>query len=321
MQLEQEADIFDSPMPPLEADAKALLEEQGGDIEKARMSYIGYMLAYIKDEMPELYEQIKINPKGAEPHAALVEVTWDAIAAYMPVTHNPRPLPEAARRLTAIARCSLPAGGPPTDTKVLDVGCGNGLLYPFLSESRLPSSNYRGIDLSSRMIALAEHAHGGMGAVFEDSSFAAECERGNKYDSIIFNGVLQFFDDQPATLKAAAALLSDAEDARIVVSHLSGASFVRRELDDNPTTVLNTMPSLQMMEDIAASLGMQVVIPSFLGSDVEAINKNLETFFLAVFRRRSADDEDDDTTVADLGTTLGALELPDMFVDVSQRLN
>ena len=51
-----------------------------------------------------------------------------------------------------------------------------------------------------------------------------------------------------ATLQQAAKLLSDSPDARLLVSHISGASFVRRELGDNPATVRNTMPFLEMMQ-------------------------------------------------------------------------
>ena len=43
-------------------------------------------------------------------------MTWDAIAAFMPVTHSARPTREAAQRLTAIARAALPADGPKEDT-------------------------------------------------------------------------------------------------------------------------------------------------------------------------------------------------------------
>ena len=57
----------------LDADAQALLDEVGGDAAKARTSYIGYTLAYIKDEMPELYEKIRDDPKDEDAHAALVD--------------------------------------------------------------------------------------------------------------------------------------------------------------------------------------------------------------------------------------------------------
>ena len=103
---------FNTPLPPaLDADAAALLEEVEGDVEKARASFIGYSLAYLEDEMPELYEALKTDPSRADAHAALVELTWDSIAAFMPMTHSSTPTAAAAMRMTAIARAALPADG------------------------------------------------------------------------------------------------------------------------------------------------------------------------------------------------------------------
>ena len=93
----------------------------------------------------------------------------------------------------------------------------------------------------------------------------------------------------------------------------SGASFVRRELGDNPTTVKNTMPFLEMMQGIADKAGLQIALPSFLGTEVEEIEKSLERFYLVIFRRKGDDEGGDDGEPA-------ALELPE-GVDVSIRLN
>lgn len=300
---------FDTPLPPeLEADAQALLDENDGDVEKARTSYIGYTLAYLEEAMPDLYRQIKLDPNLPEAHSALVEVTWDAIAAFMPLTHSSSPTPAAAQRLTAIARSSLPDA---EDMSVLDVGCGNGVLLPFLTACGLPADRYRGIDLSSRMIELAKGAHADSGATFEDVSFEDECDKaaaeGRTYDCIIFNGSLQFFEDQPATLAAAQRLLASSPSARIVVSHISGANFVRRELGDNPTTVSNTMPLLEMMQTLAGRMGMRIVLPSFFGAEPDEIEKALEAFYLVLL----VDGADEDASKLD------ALDLPeDVRVDL-----
>lgn len=298
---------FNTPLPPqLDADAAALLEESGGDVEKARTSFMGYTLAFLEDEMPELYEALKTEPSRADAHAALVELTWDSIAAFMPVTHSSSPTPAAAMRMTAIARAALPADG--ADASVLDVGCGNGVLYPFLTTSGMAAAAYRGIDVSSRMIDLAQRAHGDSGATFEDGSFADEVASGARYDTIIFNGVLEFFDDQEATLKAAAAMLSDKEDARIIVSNIGGARGVRADLGNNPSTVLNTMPLLALMQQTAATMGMQVVLPSFFGEELEAIEKALEDFYLVILRRTDAEEPPAAEEAA-----APEIELPEMF--------
>eukprot|EP00966_Prymnesium_polylepis_P148346 3426599-Prymnesium_polylepis.1 len=80
-----------------------------------------------------MYEAIKTDPQRPDCHEALVEVTWDAIAAFLPVTHSPTPTPAASQKLTAIARAAV--DGSLKAPRVLDVGCGNGLLLPFLGAS------------------------------------------------------------------------------------------------------------------------------------------------------------------------------------------
>ena len=88
----------------LEADAEALLSEANGDANKARMNMIGYTMAFIQEEQPEVYEALTKQPERPDCHEALVEITWDSIAAFLPVTHSPTPTPGAARRLEAIAK-------------------------------------------------------------------------------------------------------------------------------------------------------------------------------------------------------------------------
>eukprot|EP00966_Prymnesium_polylepis_P090021 2084687-Prymnesium_polylepis.1 len=140
------------------------------------------------------------------------------------------------------------------------------------------------------MIKLATYAHGDTpSATFADRSFDDECASGSEYETIVFNGVLQFFEDPASTLSCAAQLLSDSPDARLVVSHVSGASFVRRELGDNPTTVKNVMPTMQKMQGIAEQSNLQLIIPSFLGTEVDEIERNFESFYLVILQRKVAD--------------------------------
>jgi len=85
----------------LDDDAAALLDEVGGDVEKARTSYIGYTLAYLQEEMPELYAALKTDPSRPDCHAVLVEVT----TTRGPPPHSSRARPGlSARALTADPR-------------------------------------------------------------------------------------------------------------------------------------------------------------------------------------------------------------------------
>lgn len=274
----------------LDEDAAALLTECNGDVEKARTSYIGYSLAYLEEAMPELYDALKTDPLRPDAHAALVELTWDAIAAFLPVTHETTPTIEAQKRLTAIARAAYDGVGP-SPRRFLDVGCGNGLLLPFAIAVGCPPAAYRGIDLSSRMIDMARSAHADpkwSGASFEDTSFgvvADEADAAGSYDAIVLNGSLQFFANLRAVLARASRLLAKTADSRIVIAHISGAEFVRREKKENPMTVLSEMPSLAVLGEVAAELGMLVVTPSFMGQGADEIGRFLdEQFYLVVLR-------------------------------------
>lgn len=183
----------------LSSDAAALLEEVNGDAEKARTSYMGYTLAFVKEEMPELYDRIKTDPTHPDAHRALVEITWDAIAAFLPVTHSSKLTEAAQKKLTAVARAGCD-GTSDSPMATLDVGCGNGLLLPFLLACDAPASAYRGIDVSDGMIERAKAAHENdplcAGARFEGMSFGELLEEKDadssvSFDSIFFNGAIR----------------------------------------------------------------------------------------------------------------------------------
>ena len=278
-------------LPQLDADAQALLDEASGDAMKARASYIGYTMAYLEDAEPELYAALKSDPTREDCHAAIVEITWDAIAAFLPVTHNPVPTPAAQKKLAAIARAGC--DGVDLSPSTLDVGCGNGLLLPFLAACGAPPDKYRGIDLSGRMIQVAQAAlerkvaadPNYAGASFDELSFkdlVAE-QGGTRYDAIYFNAALQFLKLDDA-LAAAAKLLAPGPASRLVLSHLNGAAFVRKEREESATTVISTMPSLAELEAAAEPLGLQVAIPSFFGSEPEEIEAAMEDFYLVILR-------------------------------------
>jgi SAM-dependent methyltransferase len=215
----------------------------------------------------------------------------DAIAAFMPITHNPKPSPGASQRLTAIARAAVPLDG---STRLLDVGCGNGILLPYLVSCSASPEDYRGIDLSCRMVELARKASGASGARFDDVSFdAVVAEGGQRFESVVFHNSLQYFANQASALTAAAGLLSEGDASRIVISHLAGAAAVRQELLDNPTTVVSEMPSLPELPGLASSLGLQVVLPSFFGSEPDQIQAGLDGFYLVILRRASAAENTD----------------------------
>ena len=108
----------------------------------------------------------------------------------------------------------------------------------------------------------------------------------NASSQVLFNGSLQFFADVRAALSRAASLLPPSGPARVVISHVNGAAFVRSEAAGNPATVLSTMPTLAQLELIARDLELSLVPPIALGvidgGDEEAA---LEQFYLVALER------------------------------------
>ena len=74
-----------------------------------------------------------------------------------------------------------------------------------------------------------------------------------------------------------------------LITNGSTFSHVRRELGDNPTTVKNMMPTIQMMQGIAEQSDLQLIIPSFLGTEIDDIERNFESFYLVILQRKATE--------------------------------
>ncbi|MEJ8572419.1 class I SAM-dependent methyltransferase [Microbaculum marinum] len=85
-----------------------------------------------------------------------------------------------------------------TGARVLDVGCGEGVLFGHLDGAALET--YVGVDISSEALALAKVDEGRSRLVAADlSSFAPD--PGEAFTAIVFNEVLHFADDPGAELR------------------------------------------------------------------------------------------------------------------------
>ncbi|EOD11855.1 hypothetical protein EMIHUDRAFT_214195 [Emiliania huxleyi CCMP1516] len=169
----------------LDAAAKRLLKEAGGDVDVAQeKSFQNAMRALSRSE-PELFEAwpsldsgALMEAKGGLPtgaaHAKLVELFWDAVAAYIP----------ARQRSVGESGMSAKARRP----AVLDVGCGDGALLPHLLRAGADAGRYLGIDLSARMVAAAAAAH--PAATFRRAARAdfLELDPSGEYDCCLLNG-------------------------------------------------------------------------------------------------------------------------------------
>jgi 2-polyprenyl-3-methyl-5-hydroxy-6-metoxy-1,4-benzoquinol methylase len=84
------------------------------------------------------------------------------------------------------------------DGTVLDIGCGSGNLYHYLSEhAGLPDACYTGVDVAIEAVRRATARFPGVRIGQRD--YAAESV-GSRFDCVIFNESLQYFPDPAAAL-------------------------------------------------------------------------------------------------------------------------
>ena len=272
----------------LDADAAAAWRDAGGRIEAAEATLKRAALAELRCTDASLHarcaalmDEGRHGGDGGDGDAAaiardgvahekLVELTWDAAAAFLPalgagrlagfdaelkliaaacVAPAPAPAPAAHRARAGKQRAGGGGGGGggatgPGGASVLDVGCSDGALVPYLQAAGAEPSRYVGIDLSERMLRAARDTHpalppsafrrcsfvdpaldrhlapdggggggdGGGGGGGGDGGGGGGGGRPT-FDAVLFNGTLHFLADVPGAIERAAQLLVAADSS------------------------------------------------------------------------------------------------------------
>uniref|UniRef100_A0A6U4EQ90 Methyltransferase domain-containing protein n=1 Tax=Phaeomonas parva TaxID=124430 RepID=A0A6U4EQ90_9STRA len=190
----------------LAPDAAKILDKANGNLDAAQGMLFQQQAMKLKDKDPALFRAMETHAAGTPMpdamHEKLVELTWDTVAAYLPVTASRAPADDVKEKLRAIAvACGEGA--------VLDVGCGDGAIIPFLKERGLEADDYVGVDVSGRMIDVARATHKKF--KFVQGNFMTDDSSGDepKYDCVLFNGSLQFATDVAAMLRRAKGCLRE----------------------------------------------------------------------------------------------------------------
>ncbi len=124
---------------------------------------------------------------------------------------------------------SLPPNG-----RILDVGCGNGVISRHLG--RL-GYNVLGVDVSDKTIEMARAIDPMPNVVFEKKSAEELVASGEKYDAVICSEVLEHLNDPGALLKVLASSL--AEKGKLIITVPNGAG---------PRETFVTKPVLRMRQ-------------------------------------------------------------------------
>ena len=137
---------------------------------------------------------------------------------------------------------------------VLEVGCGDGSFFDVIKKNRnLKVSSYVGMDISDEMINLATLKNANrknckfLKCKFQDYQHP---EGQILFDTVIFNGVFQFFPESEfsAVLKKASEILLPQESSSVILCHANGGSFVNEEKRLNPSLVRSAMPDISTVE-------------------------------------------------------------------------
>ena len=119
------------------------------------------------------------------------------------------------------AAVALMAGVGP-DTRVLDLGCGLGVMVPIYEQ--LGASRVLGVDISPKMIEQARAYRGDSPIAEFVAADAATLELDEQFDSIVIYNAYPHFMNRPALIAACSRLLC--EDGRFCVAHGTGRAGI-----------------------------------------------------------------------------------------------
>lgn len=299
----------------LDDESKKILKEANGDLNLAQSIMFNNRIKALQKKKPELFDkefnQIETN---LELHEQLVEFTWDTVASYLPLQEDDIEK-SIQNKLNSIASCCIKnVNDNNHQYRILDVGCGDGTILPYLQNCIKTTANggigssqlkYVGIDLSGKFIDDATNKFkrnkdykfikcNFMNQEFDDSIEERDTNSNNKsnnenmkFDCILFNGSLQFFKNTEEVIDRALSLLS--ANGCIIISHVNGASFVRDEMQGNPHVVLSEMPSVRALQQLKSTHDLQVLSECHMLKETlsqsPTPSQNLEEFYLIGLQR------------------------------------
>jgi 2-polyprenyl-3-methyl-5-hydroxy-6-metoxy-1,4-benzoquinol methylase len=132
----------------------------------------------------------------------------------------------------------------------LDVGCGYGVLVPYLRRAGIAPDRILGVDLSSEMIRNARSLHPDVrfevGNFMDEGGNPQQAQR--HYKAVIFCASLHDLPDMERALRRAKDLIHPG-GGRLIIVHPQGASHVAQQHRSNPVMVPRGLPTAQELED------------------------------------------------------------------------
>lgn len=154
------------------------------------------------------------SPKRSRPPVA--RTSWDPVAAwYQGMVGESGHKFHQKYAIPAILDLLRPREG----EHILDIGCGPGVLAPFIADA---GARYTGVDASARLLQFAQERHGGDGRFLlgdaRNLSGLRELRQG-EFDAVTFLLSIQDMDPLDEVLRSAAWALRDGGHAVVLMTH------------------------------------------------------------------------------------------------------
>jgi SAM-dependent methyltransferase len=218
-----------------------------------------------KDELEMIYQQHGLGENDMQ--KLYQKLTWDASAEAKAVRSiilkMPKDIEARVDKACGIIAHAVKEAG--VHGRCLDVGCGYGVLVPYLTGLNVLPSQIVGVDLSSDMIYHAQKLH--KGVAFITSDFLENYEDVEGFDGIIFCSSLHDLPDLIGALKKAVRLLRP--NGKVVIMHAQGASHVIGQNKANPVLVKRSLPDCAELTALGLTRTLEFA-PADAGSAKEA---------------------------------------------------
>ena len=207
-----------------------------------------------KEELEELYAEHGLDDDDI--HNIYQRITWDASAdaksARAAMFNMNKDLEKRVSKASGYAADAVKAAG--ASGRVLDVGCGPGVMVPYLTSAGVLPKQIVGTDLSPEMIRNAKKQHRGVSFIASD--FLKEFNDDDGFDGIIFCSALHDMPEPAAALEKAKSMLRPG--GKLVILHAQGASHVLGQVKANPVMVKRGLPSGDELEALKLGLKLSV---------------------------------------------------------------
>lgn len=206
------------------------------------------------EDLQQIYETHNLD--DSDIHNLFQKITWDASAdaksARAAMYNMNKDLEKRVDKACTFVVDAVDAAGP--NGRVLDVGCGPGVLVPYLTKAGVAPKQIVGTDLSPEMIRNARSQHRGVGFVACD--FLKAFDDPDGFDGVIFCSALHDLPDPVSALQKAKSLLRPG--GKLVILHAQGSSHVLGQVKANPVMVKRALPSGRELEEL--NLGLQLLV-------------------------------------------------------------